>query len=209
LPNDDRSGNVQFRFLRRRPRDAAGEPCLVDSLLFRRVASGSAVAAPGSRRSFAVSRLLSRSSSIHTHFSSLTIRHGALPPCKGIAHYWPTAVPLPPPGNHGGNLEGSTAGTNSMSTTLLHARRLCPFLCGGHRQVARENLARRQPLAVYERTASQPELRNSDRLFWPGCPGVERERGYPRARFHGVSRHAMHGESRTIELRHYGERRRW
>jgi hypothetical protein len=126
--------------------------------------SAAPVAAPGSRRSSAVSRLLSRSSSIHTHFSSLTISNwSADPPGKGIAPYWPTAVPLPPPGNHGGNLEGSTAGTNSMSTTLLHARRLCPFLCGGHRQVARENLARRQPLAVYERTASQPELRNSDR----------------------------------------------
>jgi hypothetical protein len=94
-------------------------------------------------------------------------------------------------------------------TVLLHLLRLFPFLVGGHRQLALENLALRQQLAVYERTASQPELRDSDRLFWPGCPGVERERGYPRARFHGVSRHAMHGESRTIELRHYGERRRW
>jgi hypothetical protein len=142
--------------------------------------SAAPVAAPGSRRSSAMSRLLSRSSSIHTHFSSLTIRNWSTdPPGKGIAHYWPTAVPLPLPGNHGGNLEGSTAGTHSMSTTLLHARRLCPFLCGGHRQVARENLARRQPLAVHERTASQPELRNSDRLFWPGCPGCGKGTGIP------------------------------
>src|SRR6516164_7433702 len=34
-----------------------------------------------------------------------------------------------------------------MISTLLHLPRLCPFLCGGHRQLALENLALPQQLA--------------------------------------------------------------
>ena len=36
-----------------------------------------------------------------------------------------------------------------MVTLLLHLLRLLPFLCGGHRQLAIENLALRQQLAVH------------------------------------------------------------
>src|SRR5213594_2301245 len=53
-----------------------------------------------------------------------------------------------------------------MITLLLHLLRLLPFLCGGHRHLALENLALRQQLAVYKRTANRPKLRRSDRLFW-------------------------------------------
>ena len=53
-----------------------------------------------------------------------------------------------------------------MITLLLHLLRLLPFLCGGHRQLALENLALRQQLAVYKRTATRPKLRRTDRLFW-------------------------------------------
>src|SRR3989454_4697558 len=53
-----------------------------------------------------------------------------------------------------------------MITTLLHLLRLFPFLCGGHRQLALENLALRQQLAVYKRTATRPKLRRTDRLVW-------------------------------------------
>ncbi len=53
-----------------------------------------------------------------------------------------------------------------MITLLLHLFRLFPFLCGGHRQLALENLALRQQLAVFKRTAKRPKLRRSDRLFW-------------------------------------------
>jgi len=53
-----------------------------------------------------------------------------------------------------------------MITLLLHLLRLFPFLCGGHRHLALENLALRQQLAVYKRTANRPKLRRSDRLFW-------------------------------------------
>jgi putative transposase len=53
-----------------------------------------------------------------------------------------------------------------MISTLLHLVRLFPFLCGGHRQLALENLALRQQLAVYKRRVTRPNLRRSDRLFW-------------------------------------------
>src|SRR3989442_1160389 len=55
-----------------------------------------------------------------------------------------------------------------MVTLLLHLLRLLPFFCGGHRQLAIENLALRQQLAVYTRTATRPRLRTTDRLFWVG-----------------------------------------
>ena len=53
-----------------------------------------------------------------------------------------------------------------MITFLLHLLRLFPFLFGGHRQLAVENLALRQQLAVYKRTTARPKLRTTDRLFW-------------------------------------------
>src|SRR5712691_9807095 len=53
-----------------------------------------------------------------------------------------------------------------MISTLLHLLRLSTFLCGGRRQLAIENLALRQQLAVYKRRANQPKLRRTDRLFW-------------------------------------------
>ena len=39
-----------------------------------------------------------------------------------------------------------------MITLLLHLIRLLPFLVGGHRQLALENLALRQQVAVHKRT---------------------------------------------------------
>ena len=53
-----------------------------------------------------------------------------------------------------------------MITLLLHLLRLLPILCGGHRQVALENLALRQQLVVYKRTATRPRMRETDRLFF-------------------------------------------
>src|SRR6516165_10237151 len=53
-----------------------------------------------------------------------------------------------------------------MISTLLHLVRLFPFLCGGHRQLALENLALRHELAVYKRTVTRPRLRRTDRLLW-------------------------------------------
>src|SRR3989442_574697 len=53
-----------------------------------------------------------------------------------------------------------------MITILLHLLRLLPFLCGGHRQLALENLALRQQLAVYQRTTNRPKLQPTDPLLW-------------------------------------------
>jgi len=59
-----------------------------------------------------------------------------------------------------------------MITLLFHLFRLLPFLFGGHRQLALENLALRQELAVYKRTLPRPKLRTVDRLlcWWPASP---------------------------------------
>src|SRR6267378_5024018 len=53
-----------------------------------------------------------------------------------------------------------------MITLLLYLLRLLPTLCDGHRQVALENLALRQQLVVYKRTATRPRIRETDCLFW-------------------------------------------
>jgi hypothetical protein len=53
-------------------------------------------------------------------------------------------------------------------TLVLHLLRLLPFLIGGHRHLALENLALRQQLAVYKRRLPRPRLRPTDRLFWAG-----------------------------------------
>jgi putative transposase len=59
-----------------------------------------------------------------------------------------------------------------MITLLLHLLRLLPFLLGGHRQLALENLALRHQLSVYKRTMMRPKLRTTDRLFWIGLARV-------------------------------------
>src|SRR4030095_14387937 len=59
-----------------------------------------------------------------------------------------------------------------MVTLLLHLLRLLPVLFGGHRQLALENLALRQQLAVYKRMMTRPRLRRTDRLFWIGLARI-------------------------------------
>src|SRR5437667_426836 len=53
-----------------------------------------------------------------------------------------------------------------MITLLLHLLRILPFLFGGHRQLALENLTLRQQLAVYKRAVPRPRLCTTDRMFW-------------------------------------------
>ncbi len=57
-------------------------------------------------------------------------------------------------------------------TLALHLLRLLPFLVGGHRHLALENLALRQQLVVYKRTMPRPKLRTTDRLLWVGLARV-------------------------------------
>jgi putative transposase len=61
---------------------------------------------------------------------------------------------------------------SSMIALLLHLLRLFPFLCGGHRQLALENLALRHQVAVYKWAVGRPRLRTADRLFWVGLTRV-------------------------------------
>src|SRR5438876_11554065 len=53
-----------------------------------------------------------------------------------------------------------------MVALLLLLVRLVPVLCGSTRQVALENLALRQQLAVYKKMVNRPKLLRSDWLFW-------------------------------------------
>lgn len=40
------------------------------------------------------------------------------------------------------------------------------LICGGHEQVALENLALREQLEIFQRSVSHPKIREKDRLFW-------------------------------------------
>src|SRR6266404_1751932 len=53
-----------------------------------------------------------------------------------------------------------------MILLLFHLLRVLPFLFGGHRQLALENLALRHQLVVYKRTVTRPRLCRTDRFFW-------------------------------------------
>jgi hypothetical protein len=53
-----------------------------------------------------------------------------------------------------------------MLAALFVLLRMLGLLCAGHRAVALENLALRQQLAVFKRTAKRPPLHRRDRLFW-------------------------------------------
>jgi hypothetical protein len=53
-----------------------------------------------------------------------------------------------------------------MLAVLLVVLRSLALICSGHGAVALENVALRQQLAVFRRTARRPHLRTRDRLFW-------------------------------------------
>ena len=53
-----------------------------------------------------------------------------------------------------------------MLAALVVLLRSLGLICRGHRAVALENVALRQQLAVFQRTARRPQLRTRDRLFW-------------------------------------------
>src|SRR5438034_9435059 len=55
-----------------------------------------------------------------------------------------------------------------MLKAILLGIRFVIIMLGGHKQVALENAALRQQLAVFKRDAKRPRLRHRDRLFWIG-----------------------------------------
>ena len=67
-----------------------------------------------------------------------------------------------------------------MITLLLHLLRLLPFLVGGHRQLAIENLALRHQLAIYKRTVTRPTPRDGPLLLDRAGQSLDRVEAVPR-----------------------------
>jgi hypothetical protein len=55
-----------------------------------------------------------------------------------------------------------------MLNAIVVSIRFIFLIPGGQQQVALENAALRQQLAVFKRNAPRPRLNNRDRLFWIG-----------------------------------------
>jgi hypothetical protein len=55
-----------------------------------------------------------------------------------------------------------------MLNAILVSIRFILLVLGGQKQVALENAALRQQLAVFKRNVPRPKLNNRDRLFWIG-----------------------------------------
>ena len=55
-----------------------------------------------------------------------------------------------------------------MLNAIMVWIRFILLVLGGQKQVALENAALRQQLAVFKRAAQRPKLKNRDRLFWIG-----------------------------------------
>jgi len=59
-----------------------------------------------------------------------------------------------------------------MLNAILFWIRFVILVLGGHQQVALENAALRQQLAVFKRDVKRPQLRRWDRLFWIGLRAI-------------------------------------
>ena len=59
-----------------------------------------------------------------------------------------------------------------MLNAILFWIRFVILVLGGHQQVALENAALRQQLAVFKRDVKRPKLRSWDRLFWIGLRAI-------------------------------------
>src|SRR5436309_5894510 len=53
-----------------------------------------------------------------------------------------------------------------MLNAILSLFRMIPMILGGYGQVALENLALREQLAIFQRSVRRPKIRATDRLFW-------------------------------------------
>jgi hypothetical protein len=61
-----------------------------------------------------------------------------------------------------------------MISLLLHLLRLLPFVCGGPRQLALENLAYASS-SLWDKRTARPTLRRTDHLFWHPAVGTEKK----------------------------------
>ncbi len=87
---------------------------------------------------------------------------------------------------------GPGANRRPMINTLLRLLRLFPYLCGGHRHLALENVALHHQLAAYTRTLSRPMLRSSDRLQCSRKRRRCQRRTVSRATATRTARHPVH-----------------
>src|SRR2546422_9169490 len=53
-----------------------------------------------------------------------------------------------------------------MLNAILSLFRMILLILGGYEQVALENLALREQLAIFQRSVPHPKIRPTDRLFW-------------------------------------------
>src|SRR5712671_4957228 len=53
-----------------------------------------------------------------------------------------------------------------MLNAILSLFRIIPLMLGGYEQVALENIALREQLAIFQRSVRRPKIRPTDRLFW-------------------------------------------
>ena len=70
---------------------------------------------------------------------------------------------------------GQSVYAEAMVAWIIRVVRLLIVLAGQHRNLALENLALRQQLALYRRTRPKPTMRWPDRLFWIGLRAAWRD----------------------------------
>src|SRR2546422_7991892 len=63
-----------------------------------------------------------------------------------------------------------------MLNAILSLFRMILLILGGYEQVALENLALREQLAIFQRSVPHPKIRPTDRLFWVCLRKVWKER---------------------------------
>src|SRR2546426_10663760 len=59
-----------------------------------------------------------------------------------------------------------------MLNVILLGIRFVILVLAGHKEIAMENAALRQPLAVFKRDINRPRLRRRDRIFWMGLRAI-------------------------------------
>src|SRR6266581_1605190 len=62
-----------------------------------------------------------------------------------------------------------------MLNAILSLFRMIFLTLGGYEQVALENLALREQLAIFQRSVRRPKIRTTDRLFWVSLRKVWKE----------------------------------
>src|SRR3989442_3222520 len=86
-----------------------------------------------------------------------------------------------------------------MLNAILSLFRMILLILGGYEQVALENIALREQLAIFQRSVRRPKIRPTDRLFWVCLRKVWKEWKSalvivrPFAKIHASFRYMYHG----------------